>query len=115
MFLELLYNRELLFCISIVKFEDKSSKNKVMDHVVNMDVFSSGGHIFHQLDTFMHNGLNIGGHLLPFYLMEYHELVATYVIVTGWAATVLRKQFYHLVHYYEVVIGISLICCCIEK
>jgi hypothetical protein len=92
-FLELLHNRSLLYCISIAKFEGKDSDHEVIAHVANREAFPNGGHIFDQLSDIMEHGIIVGNRHLQVRLFECHDLACSYALVSRGAPSALGANF----------------------
>lgn len=91
-FLELLHDHGLMYCISIAKFEGQDKDDQVLAHIGNFEAFPLGGHLLDQLASMMQNGLMIDDHNVQVKLFECHDLACNYSVVTRGAASALGNH-----------------------
>lgn len=67
--------------------------SEIMAHIGNVQAFPTGGHLLDRLRTLMHNGISVGTRDLLVRLLECHDLVCTYNVVTRGEASALDTGF----------------------
>lgn len=87
MFLELLHNKGVLYCVSLAKFGRKDYEKEVLAHIANGEAFPKRDHVFDQLHVLVESAFRIGDWSLQSRFFECHTLVATYALVTKGEAT----------------------------
>ena len=70
---KLLYDRGLLSCIFIAKYEGKDIEKEVLVHIGNEEAFLRGRYILDQLKDLMANSITVDDYHLNFRLLECHD------------------------------------------
>ena len=92
-FLELIHDHGLLYCISLAKYEDKDKDSKILAHIANPMVFPQGNHLLDQIRIMIDGGIMVDDRRLKVVLFECHDLACAYTIVTMGTNSALKSSF----------------------